>query len=106
MKTIDLRFEQVELSEADLVGFYTTGPGKNQGSILVPTIFTSPNNAYVYVVFGGGITAYVEKSRLRAVLPEPAKPVVEQHSGISENALLRALAIAQDPTLALQLIKD
>lgn len=31
------------------------------------------------------------------------KPVV---TGISENTLLRALAIAQDPTLALELIKD
>lgn len=39
---------------------------------------------------------------------EPVKyePPVQPHTGISENALLKAIAITKDSSLALQLIKD
>ena len=111
MKTIDLRFELVEISESELILFYGAGPGKSISSILIPTIFTNNASTYAYIVFPGGITAYVEKSRFRAVIPEDAKlevmhTVEERRAGISENTLLRAIAIAQDPTLAVELIKD
>lgn len=39
---------------------------------------------------------------------EPVKyePPIQPHIGISENALLKAIAITKDSSLALQLIKD
>ena len=87
--------------------FYTTGPGK-QGfmGILMPTIYHSNGHRYAYLVFPGGVVCYVEKAAIHTIertdqQPKPKEP----ERGVSETTLLKALAISQDPTLALQLVK-
>jgi hypothetical protein len=102
-----IKFDEAIITDSQMDNFYTTGPGK-QGfiGILMPTIYHSNGHRYAYLVFPGGVVCYVEKAAIHTIervdqQPRPKEP----ERGVSETTLLKALAISQDPTLALQLVK-
>jgi len=102
-----IKFDEAIITDSEMDNFYTTGPGKRGFvGILAPTIYHSNGHACAYLAFPGGVVCYVEKAAIRSIerVDQQAKQK-EPERGVSETTLLKALAIAQNPDLALKLVE-
>lgn len=102
MKYVKFKVKQTDLSTSDYSARIMSGP-----QVQEPEIWILANNDGAVIVFPDRMYMWVGANTVQYLAGADEqveqKPVTE---GINSNTLLKAIAIAQRPDLAISLIKD
>lgn len=102
MQYAKFKIKQTDLSTSDYSTKIMSGP-----QVQEPEIWILKNFDGAVVVFPNRMYMWVSSDTVQYILTEYKTEETKQTTqGIDSNTLLKAIAIVQDPTLAVQLIKE
>lgn len=104
MEYIKIKVRHVDYNSGDYYVKVSAAPAPKQ-----PELWIFNDGTGGAIIFPDRITAYIGTTNLDSIEILEEAPKVEQATKsqtVDSNTLLKAIAIAQDPTLALNLIKD
>lgn len=104
MEHVKFKVRRVKTNSSDYYNKVSSGPAPK-----VPELWLFEDESGAAIVFPDRITCYVGSTNLDSLEileDEPKAEQITKSVGIDSTTLLKAIAIAQDPTLAMNLIKD
>jgi len=102
MEYIKFKVKHTDITTKDYSNRITTGP-----QVQDPELWILAENSGAVLVFPDRMYCWVGNNTLQYLTEiKGSNDPVPVSQGIDGNILLKAIAIAQDPTLAMQLIKE